>query len=79
MITFVDCCVKQSLPADVIERALSNFVERAHMFVDTLLKSTVEFWKAWSMLLPLLSDCEVVAGQGTGAKMDGAAGGDGTQ
>ncbi|CAD7944950.1 unnamed protein product [Amoebophrya sp. A25] len=58
---FVDAAVREALPEAVTVRLFrEKLTARAHLFVDSMLKSSIEFWIVWSVFLPILQ--EPVAG-----------------
>ena len=56
---FIECCVRECLPEEVLLKVLKEgLLPRAHLWIDSLLKSPLEFWKAFNTFLPALENIE---------------------
>mmetsp|Transcript_43475 Transcript_43475/g.114672 ORF Transcript_43475/g.114672 Transcript_43475/m.114672 type:complete len:823 (-) Transcript_43475:71-2539(-) len=54
LVSFMETC--RDLPEEVCVRVFEALASRAHLLVDTLTKSSLEFWRMWSTMLPALMD-----------------------
>eukprot|EP00392_Amoebophrya_sp_AT5.2_P000658 g659.t1 len=57
IIAFVDASVREMLPeATVLKLFKEKLIARAGLFLDSMLKSSIEFWRTWTVFLPLLAE-----------------------
>ncbi|CAD7957456.1 unnamed protein product [Amoebophrya sp. A120] len=57
VMAFIEATLREALPEPLILKLFKEkLIARASLFIDSLLKSSVEFWKTWSAFLPLLNE-----------------------
>eukprot|EP00397_Hematodinium_sp_SG-2012_P018476 GEMP01018929.1.p1 GENE.GEMP01018929.1~~GEMP01018929.1.p1 ORF type:complete len:768 (+),score=177.90 GEMP01018929.1:61-2364(+) len=53
---FVELCLREALDEAACVKVLDLMGQRASLLVDTCLKSPVEMWKLWTLMMPLLTE-----------------------